>query len=84
MGTECENYLCDFFQNKTGYGNTHCPFECPWYKGQVDYTKVHCPNAAELKKKNIRLEVYPTIDQEYLDDVITAIQKVGEFYSKEL
>ena len=81
-GTISENYLAEFFQKKIGYGNTHCPFEKPWYSGDVDYTKVSCANAKELGKRAVRLEVYPTIDQEYLDDVITAIQKVGEYYCK--
>ena len=36
-------HLEPLFLNKTGYGGTKCPFECPWYEGKVEYYEGLCP-----------------------------------------
>ena len=82
IGTSAENYLEEVFQRQAGYGNTGCPFKCPWYKGKVDYSKVICPNARKIGKEAFVLQVHPTIELSDIDDVITAIRKVAKAYTK--
>lgn len=81
LGSAAENHREEMFQRKVGYGHTHCPYECPWYRGSVDYTQVDCPNARETGSRTFVLLVHPTAGPEDMDDVLTALAKVGEAYS---
>ena len=76
LGTASEDYLEEAFQKQVGYGNTSCPFKCPWYQGNVDYSNVVMPKARELGKQVFVLQVHPTIEKTDLDDVVNAIDKV--------
>jgi len=79
--TSAENYREEVFQSEVGYGTTKCPFRCPWYRGKVNYSQVTCPNAVEIGREAFVLQVHPTIEKKDLDDLISAIKKVGEIYS---
>ena len=70
-GTSAELYLEPVYQQRVGYGNAHAPFDA------VDYTRVECPHAKDIGARSFRLEVYPTLQQEDLDDVLDAIRKVA-------
>jgi dTDP-4-amino-4,6-dideoxygalactose transaminase len=80
LGTASEGYREDAFQQLVGYGNTGCPFKCPWYEGKANYKNISLPNAKKLGKEMMVLQVHPTIEKEDLDDVIHAIRKVLEVY----
>jgi dTDP-4-amino-4,6-dideoxygalactose transaminase len=80
LGTASEGYREAAFQKLVGYGNTTCPFNCPWYEGDADYSEVFLPNAHKLGKEVFVLQVHPTIEKSDLDDVIGAIEKVLEVY----
>jgi dTDP-4-amino-4,6-dideoxygalactose transaminase len=82
LGTASEGYREEAFQTLRGYGNTTCPFKCPWYEGEVDYSAVSLPNAKRLSKEVFVLQVHPTIKRDDLDDVIHAIKKVLDAYQK--
>jgi len=69
-------HLQPVFAEKKGYGNVHCPFACPLYGIQRDYKKGLCPNAEKLSDELFTLLVHPTVNQEDLDDIILAIEKV--------
>lgn len=69
-GTSAELYLEPVYQEKAGYGNSLMPF------GTVDYSRADCPHAREIGRRSLRLEVYPTLQKEDLDDVLEAISKV--------
>ncbi len=73
-GTSAELYLEPVYQQKVGYGDTPQPFAA------VDYSRVECPNAREIGQRSFRLEVYPTLQPEDLDDVLAAIHKVAAAY----
>lgn len=77
-----ENYKEEVFRNLAGYGKTHCPFTCPWYKGKVEYTQVVCPNARDVGSKAVVIQVHPTLKEEDMNDVATAIEKVAKAYAK--
>lgn len=70
-GTSAELYLEPVYQQRVGYGKTHAPFAA------VDYTRVECPQAQDIGARSFRLEVYPTLLKEDLDDVLDAIRKVA-------
>jgi len=82
IGTTSELYLEEVFREKRGYGTSSCPFGCPWYQGRIDYSKVFCPNVHKLSKRAFLVPVHPTIERKDLDDIIRAIEKVGESYAR--
>ena len=82
LGSASEGYQEDAFQKLQGYGNTTCPFGCPWYEGTADYSDVSLPVARRLGNEVFVLQVHPTIEREDLDDVVHAIEKVLEVYQK--
>jgi dTDP-4-amino-4,6-dideoxygalactose transaminase len=66
------------FLNKTGYGGTKCPFECPWYEGHVEYGPGLCPVAERACEEVFWLtSVHPLLEPEDLDDIATAVEKVA-------
>lgn len=74
-GTSAELYLEPVYQERVGYGKTHKPFDA------IDYAGVACPVARDIGQRAFRLEVYPTLQNEDLDDVLEAIRKVAAVYS---
>ncbi len=70
-GTSAELYREPVYQDRVGYGNSHHPFE------STDYGQVECPNAKDIGQRSFRLEVFPTLQEEDLDDVLDAIRKVA-------
>ena len=73
-GASAELYLEPVYRQKMGYGDTPQPF------AGVDYSRVECPHARDVGQRSFRLEVYPTLQQEDLDDVLAAIRKVAAAY----
>ncbi len=80
IGSMAELYREKVFQEQVGYGDTGYPFKDPGYKGEVDYGEVFCPNANRIGETAFVLQVHPTIELEDLDDVVSAIRKVGDRY----
>ncbi|MCY4437227.1 MAG: DegT/DnrJ/EryC1/StrS family aminotransferase [Chloroflexi bacterium] len=70
-GTSAELYREPVYQDRVGYGSSHHPFE------STDYGQVECPNAKDIGQRSLRLEVFPTLQEEDLDDVLDAIGKVA-------
>lgn len=70
-------HLEPVFVNKTGYGGTKCPFECPLYQGHVEYYRGLCPNAEKACEEVFWLaSVHPLLTREDLDDIVAAVRKV--------
>jgi dTDP-4-amino-4,6-dideoxygalactose transaminase len=70
-------HLEPMFTEKVGYGNTKCPYECPWYEGEVEYYKGLCPNAEKACDEVFWLaSVHPLLEKQDLDDVAAAVRKV--------
>ncbi len=82
IGDWPENYKEEVFTKHRGYGNTSCPFTCPWQARVIDYTKVHCPNAADIGKRTVKVQVHPTMDVEDARDIGRIIRKVALAYAK--
>lgn len=71
-------HMQPLFVNKTGYGGTKCPFECPWYEGHVEYGPGLCPEAERACDEVFWLSsVNPLLEQQDLDDIATAVEKVA-------
>jgi dTDP-4-amino-4,6-dideoxygalactose transaminase len=71
-------HLQPVFLNKTGYGGTKCPFDCPWYDGYVEYGPGLCPAAERACEEVFWLtSAHPLMDQADLDDIATAVEKVA-------
>lgn len=71
-------HLEPLFVNKSGYGGTKCPFECPWYEGHVEYGPGLCPVAETACDEVFWLaSVHPLLEKADLDDIATAVRKVA-------
>ncbi len=66
------------FENLKNYSK----YRSPWRASELDHRNEEYPNLEFYKKKTILFEVHPTIDKEYLKDVVAAAEKVGEAYHK--
>lgn len=76
-------HLQDLFTRKVGYGETHCPFNCPFYGKKIEYMEGLCPRAEKMAKEDLLLPVYPALTGEDLSDVVKALEKVVRIYAKE-
>ncbi|NLY19507.1 MAG: hypothetical protein GX045_11415 [Clostridiaceae bacterium] len=75
-------YEYDLFLNKNACPGSDCPFGCRHYGRDISYYRGLCPTAEEVLNTAIRLSVsefYTDIDAK---EVIKAIRKVSEYYSK--
>jgi perosamine synthetase len=69
-------HLQSFIHKKIGYGKTKFPFEYPGYREKTEYRKGSCPKAEKLSSQDLLLPVYPSLTQEDLKDVTSALDKV--------
>jgi dTDP-4-amino-4,6-dideoxygalactose transaminase len=70
-------HLEPLFVNKSGYGGTKCPFECPMYEGKVEYYEGLCPEAEKACDEVFWLaSVHPLLEKQDLDDIADAVRKV--------
>jgi dTDP-4-amino-4,6-dideoxygalactose transaminase len=75
-------HLQPMFLNKTGYGGTKCPFECPWYEGHVEYGPGLCPVAERACDEVFWLtSAHPLLEPADLDDIATAVEKVATAFA---
>src|SRR5581483_6532657 len=71
-------HLQPLFVNKSGYGGTKCPFECPWYEGHVEYGPGLCPEAERACDEVLWLSsVNPLLERQDLQDIADAVEKVA-------
>ncbi len=70
-------HLQPLFKEKNTYGNTSWPYSC--VKKNYQYDVGLCPTAEKLGERLLTLLVHPTIDEEYLNDVVAAFEKVWEY-----
>lgn len=88
-GVPCEEgyipscvYEYDLFQNHNAYPGTHCPFDCRYYGRDMQYPKGLCPTAEEIIRTAVRLTVNEFYTEQDMKDVIRAVRKVSDYYSK--
>lgn len=78
---EMPDYLQAVFSEKLGYGQTHCPFECPLYHGHISYEEGLCPNAEKGAAETVWLPgCSPAASRQDTDDVVAAVKKVVSAY----
>lgn len=64
------------FKDRKTYGDSSWPYECT----ERDYnTDDCCPKTKEISGKLLTLYVHPTVDEEYLKDVVSAFEKVWSY-----
>ena len=70
-------YQQPYFLELRGYGNTACPFRCPWYTGVVDYAQLRLPVAEKACQEVLSLPVHNLLGIEDMERVATAVEKVA-------
>lgn len=75
-------YEYDMFINRNAYPGTGCPFDCKYYGKEIRYCKGLCPVAEEILSTAIKLPVSEFYTERDLKDVVKAICKVSDYYSK--
>jgi dTDP-4-amino-4,6-dideoxygalactose transaminase len=63
-------------KEKIGYGQVHCPYDCPFYEEKPIYKENICPNAETLSQMDLLLPTYPTLSEQDLTDISSALSKV--------
>jgi perosamine synthetase len=76
------NYRQPYFQELRGYGNTSCPWRCPWYTGHVDYTQVRLPVVEQVAGEVLSLPVQNLLGLDDMEKVATAVEKVAGVYRR--
>ena len=74
-------YESELFLKKSIYPNCSCPFDCQYYENTINYTKGLCPVAEEALLTGIKLPVSEFFTQRDLEDTVTGIQKVANYYA---
>jgi dTDP-4-amino-4,6-dideoxygalactose transaminase len=71
-------HLLPLFLEKNGYGNTHCPFDCPKYGKEVSYYRGQLPVAEKAEREVFWLSsVHPLMNQTELENTVKAVRKVA-------
>jgi len=76
-------YRQPYFQELRGYGNTACPWRCPWYKGHVDYSQVRLPEVEKAAGEVLSLPVQNRLGLDDMEKVATAVEKVAGAYGRQ-
>lgn len=73
-------HLQKMYQEKTLYGGTSCPFDCPKYGSSVSYDKGICPVCESFDEDGLITHelMYPAMTKKDLEDVANAFIKVWE------
>ncbi|MFA7636316.1 MAG: DegT/DnrJ/EryC1/StrS family aminotransferase [Monoglobales bacterium] len=74
-------YEYDLFKNKTGYINTHAPFDSKYYGREISYDTGLCPVAEEVLKSSISIPVNEFYTEQDLKDTIAAFKKVSAWFT---
>lgn len=57
-----------------------CPFDCPSYFPEpIRYQMGMCPRSEDLLARGVSISIGPFYEEEDLDDIITAVQKVAHY-----
>ena len=73
-------YEYEMFKNKTGYKNTHAPFDSKYYGREISYDTGICPVAEEVLKTSVRIPVSEFYTEQDLQDTINAFKKVSDWF----
>lgn len=73
-------YEYDMFKNKQGFEGTHAPFDSSYYGREVEYKPGMCPQAEDVLKNTVRLYLKESYSEQDVNEIITAIRKVANWY----
>lgn len=73
-------YEYEMFKNKTGYMNTHAPFDSKYYGREISYDTGICPVAEEVLKSSVRIPVNEFYTEQDLQDTINGFKKVSAWF----
>ena len=69
------------FVEHNGFGNTSAPFSPPWHSVEAEYGS-GSPVAEKLPQELVRLLMRPTFDEQDIEDIAHAVDKVARAYRK--
>ncbi len=75
-------YEYGLFKNKSGYVNTHAPFDSPYCKNERTYYTGMCPVAEDVLNSTIRIPVSEFYSEEDLQQTIQGIEKVATWFAQ--
>jgi len=74
-------HLQEMLVKKVGYGETKCPFECPWYGRHIEYKRGQFPVAERACEEILWIiNMHPLLTKEDLDLITMALEKVAKAY----
>ena len=75
-------YLGPIFLQKRMYGNSGCPFDCPYYNREIKYVEGMCPNAEKASRELLVLSCNEKFTYDDTVDIANAVRKVASYYLK--
>lgn len=73
-------YLGPIFLQKRMYGDSRCPFDCPYYNREIEYREGMCPSAEKASRELVVLSCNEKFTYDDTLDVANAVRKVAEYY----
>jgi len=68
-----------WIRERITYGNTHCPWTCPYYGREISYEGA-TPGAEQAIANHMTLAVHECYDEQAIEDVAKAMHKVEAAY----
>jgi len=65
------------------YGDTGCPFDCPYQKGKNDYTALSLPGAMTYINRTVRWVISDQYSEEDVRLIALAVKKVADHFRKQ-
>jgi len=75
-------YMQPVFQDLSGLGRRGCPYTCQFYGKKTKYAPGLCPEAEAASQEVLSLPVHPSLTDEQLNFILSAIEKISRTEKK--
>lgn len=75
-------YMIEYLRNKNVYGNSKCPFNCPYYGKNIEYKEGLCPNAEKILSEIVTISINEFYSDKDIMDIVYGIKKVAKYFKQ--
>lgn len=75
-------FMYEALKDKRTYGDSRCPFSCPFYGREIEYKEEDCPNTIAVLRKLLVIPWNEFYREEDVEDIASAIYKVANALRK--
>jgi perosamine synthetase len=70
------------FMERSGYGDTNCPYGCDKYGKEPSFINGDWPNADRIGEEAFVLLIHPSVEEKDLEDIVKAVKKVSAYFKE--